>query len=338
MKRSSLVVLLSLFVLILLSACARDNLESNVSLEQFKTMAAKDLSQEEKPQQTMWDMALPVTDEGDYVLQSGDLVTITVFGIDELKSEVRINSRGFIALPLLERVEIQGLTAGEAEEKIETLLRKDYMQNPNVSLIIKEMAGQQITMVGALKLPGTFEIKSRKTILDLVALAGGLAPNAGNVAYVTRNLNDGQGNRVFLVDLYKLITKGQVDMNMPVRGGDIIFVPIAGIVSVDGAVRTPKTVYLNGKMTIDEAITAAGGLAKYADIEDIKLIRTMASGERAIVQLSMAEIQASSAPVFTLQENDMIYVEASGSRLLTTGVGASLGFMGTGVSYSSPEK
>lgn len=338
MKRSLLVVLLSLFTLLLLSACARDNLESNVSLTDFKKMAARDLSQAEKPQQTIWDIALPVTDEGDYVLQAGDLLTVSVFGIEELQAEVRINSRGFVSLPLLDRVMIQGLTAAEAEEKIEAILRENYIRNPYVTLIIKEMVGQQITMVGALKNPGTFEIKSRKTILDLVAMSGGLAADAGNVALVTRNMNEGKGSRVFRCDIHSLIRKGDVDMNMPVRGGDVIFIPKAGTVLVDGAVRDPKVVNLEGKMGIEEALSAAGGLAKYADLEDIKLLRTMASGERAIVQLTMADIQTANGPEFILQENDMIYVEASGSRMLVTGSGASLGFMGTGFSYSSPEK
>lgn len=318
-----------------LVSCAEDHLQSNVSLDDFKTSVRKEQETKSNKQQ-IWDYAIPVTDDGDYRLQTGDLLTIDVFGLKDLNATVRINSRGNVSLPLLNQVNLKGLTAAEAEEAIEAILRKDYMHDPHVTLIVKEMVGQQVTMVGALNHPGTFEIKSKKTILDIMALAGGLAQNASDVAYVTRNVNEGKEHKIFLVNLHQLITKGKVDMNIPVKGGDVIFVPEAGVVSIDGAVRKPGTVYLDGEMTVDEAIASAGGFAKYADLEDIKLIRVLESGKRQVVQLSMADVQGNVGRELYLREDDIVYVEASQSKVFSTGFGFNLGFMGTGVSFDSP--
>ena len=322
---------------LLFCSCAEDHHQSNISLEDFKQNVEKESVTKTRNHQ-IWDFAVPVTDDGDYRLHTGDLISITVFGIDELQAAVRINSRGNVSLPLLNQVVLKGFTAAGAEDKIEALLKEDYMHDPHVTVIIEEMVGQQVTMVGALKHPGTFEIKSKKTILDILALAGGRVENASDVAYVTRVGKKGEENKVFLVDLHQLINKGKVDMNMPVRGGDVIFIPEAGVVSIDGAVRRPGSVFLDGDMTISQAIAAAGGVAKYADLEDIKLIRVLSTGQREVVQLTMADIQSDSGRELLLKEEDIVYVEASGSKVFSTGFGFNLGFMGTGVSFDSPVK
>ncbi len=118
----------------------------------------------------------------------------------------------------------------------------------------------------------------------------------------------------------------------------MIFIPEAGVVSIDGAVRKPGSVFLEGEMTISQAIAAAGGVAKYADLEDIKLIRVLGTGQREVVQLTMADIQGDSGRELLLKEEDIVYVEASGSKVFSTGFGFNLGFMGTGVSFDSPLK
>ncbi len=319
----------------LLCSCASEHHKSNVSLNEFKKHVQEDKTQNTS-KRGIWDYAIPATEDGDYRLQTGDLVSISVFGIEELQATVRINSRGKVSFPLLNQISLKGLTATAAEERIEALLKEDYMYDPHVTVIIDEMVGQQVTMVGAVNHPGTFEIKSKKTILDILALAEGLDKNASDVAYVTRKDIDGKNNNVFLVDLHQLINKGKVDMNMPVKGGDVIFIPEAGVVSIDGAVRKPGTVYLEGEMTINEAIAAAGGLQEYADLDDIKLIRVLESGRRQVVQLALDEIQGNTGRELLLREDDIVYVEASGYKVFTSGFTFNLGFLGTGVKYDSP--
>lgn len=345
-----LIVLLCLF----LNGCARQQLQPTVTLEEFQQKTATEPEGGAKkflPEGNVA-MAQAMADQmesTDYVLGPGDLIVISVFESAELNTETRVSSRGDVSLPLLGRVHIEGLSASEAEKRIEEALLKDYMHSAHVSLFVKERMNQQITLVGAVKQPGTFETQSRKRLLEVLALAGGLGETAGDTAYVTRKDANGKDNRVFLVDLEALLTQGRVEMNMMIQGGDLIFVPESDMIQVDGAVRRPGSFKIDGEMTIDSAIASAGGLASYADEEDIKLIRKGKEGAREIVQITLAQINAMKQSQngsiqgqpwqeLLLRDGDVIFVEASGSRSFYSGVGFSIGFMGTGVSYTNPVK
>src|SRR5208337_1099834 len=74
----------------------------------------------------------------DYVIGEGDLLQVSIFEAQDLKSEGRVGARGFVSLPLLGAVEVQRLTTGEAEQKIEELYRAKYLQHPHVNIFVKE--------------------------------------------------------------------------------------------------------------------------------------------------------------------------------------------------------
>ncbi|MCL7488978.1 MAG: polysaccharide export protein [Desulfobulbaceae bacterium] len=342
----------ALLVMLLFTGCARQQLQPTISLEKFQEESARSVPPSSKkfiPQGNF--SAMPsLGDEGgitDYILGSGDLITITVFESDELNTETRISSRGDLAMPLLGRVHIEGLTASEAEKKIEQALTENFMHTAHVSLFVKERMNQQITLVGAVKQPGTFETQSRKRILEVLAFAGGLSQTAADTAYVTRKNKDNGTNQVYLVDLDALLTEGRVDMNMLIQGGDVIFIPESDMIQVDGAVRRPGSFKIDGEMTVDSAIASAGGLANYADEDDIKLIRKTREGKREIVQVSLDDIIAMKQnqnkdinndlwQELLLRDGDVIFVEASGARSFYSGVGFSIGFMGTGMTFKNP--
>ena len=351
MFRNVLIIFLITFVM---TGCARKQLQPTVSLEEFEQSAENTVDQSDAqyiPQGTFASAQSAVvgTNLTDYLLGAGDLMTISVYEEEKLNTEVRVSSRGEITMPLLGSVYVMGLTASEAEEKIERALEKDYMHQAHVSLFVKERVSQQITLVGAVQHPGTYETKATKRILEVLAMAGGLTSAAGDIAYVTRHKGDEKENQVFLVDIEELVENGRVDLNMFVQGGDVVFIPQCDVVQVDGAVWQPGAVKIDGKMTVDEAIAAAGGLAQYADDEDIKIIRKTQDGKRQIIQLSMDEVLSmkkkngsavkndlwNEHPLL-LQDGDVIFVEASGSRSFYSGVGFSLGFMGTGMTYKNP--
>jgi polysaccharide export outer membrane protein len=109
----------------------------------------------------------------DYRIGPQDLVEIQVYGVDSLRREVRVNSRGVISLALIGAVNIGGLTAQEAEEMLTAKYEKDYLRNPQVSVFIKEFTTQRITVEGAVGHPGVFPIKGQTTLLQAIAMAGG---------------------------------------------------------------------------------------------------------------------------------------------------------------------
>jgi polysaccharide export outer membrane protein len=109
----------------------------------------------------------------DYRIGPQDLLEIQVYGLEQLKRDVRVNSKGVVTLPLVGTLQIGGLTSQEAEEMIRAAYEKDYLRNPQVSLFIKEYTSQRITIEGAVNRPGVYPIKGQTSLLQAIAIAGG---------------------------------------------------------------------------------------------------------------------------------------------------------------------
>jgi polysaccharide export outer membrane protein len=334
-----------LFIILLgfiLGGCANEQFEANTDIEKFQEVSQK-IEQEksatsdnvQKPSAEV----LASADIGDYLLGPGDLLQITVFETQELNAAVRVSSRGVISLPLLGNVEVRNLTAAEAEEKIETALKVKYLQDPHVSIYIKEHVSKQITLVGSFKKPGTYDYVSKRKLLDVIAIAEGLSEKAGSAAYITRFDEKSKKNVNYFIDLDELVRKGNMAQNIMVMGGDVVFIPETGQCFVDGAVRKPGTYPLRNGMTITEVITLAGGLAGYADNDKIKLIRRVENGkERQVLNLSFNDLKGGVGDTLLIQDQDIVFAESSASGTLFSGSGFTLGFMGTGVSFTNPKK
>src|SRR5688500_4784491 len=112
----------------------------------------------------------------DYRIGAEDLLDVQVFGVDQLSRTVRVNSRGQVSLPLIGVIDVAGLSAQEAEASITRRLGESYLQNPQVSLFIKEYTTQRVTIEGAVQRPGIYPLRGPTTLLTSLAIAGGQAP------------------------------------------------------------------------------------------------------------------------------------------------------------------
>ncbi len=260
------------------------------------------------------------TEPKDYVLRTGDLLWITVFEAQELNTQARTGSSGTITLPLLGSLEVVGLTIREAARKIEDLYRAKYLQDPHVNIFVQEQHGRKITVVGAVKKPGTFEFPARRNLLDALALAEGLDEKAGRTIQVRRVADRPDNPNIFLVDLEELVKKGRTDLNMEIQGGDVIFVPEAGVVYVDGAVRKPGAYPIKKQMSVREAIVSAGGAASTAKLGDIKLVRFMGDGKREVIQLSVEGVNKGSTQTIEVQDRDVVFVETDSIKAFIYGL------------------
>jgi polysaccharide biosynthesis/export protein len=265
----------------------------------------------------------------DYAISSGDLVWVTIFEAQELNTQARAGSRGTITLPLIGPVEVVGLTTREAERKIEDLYRAKFLQDPHANIYVQEQHGRKITVVGAVKKPGTFEFPARRRLLDALALAEGLDEKAGRTIQVRRVADQPENTSIFLVDLEDLVKRGRTELNIEIKGGDVIFVPEAGVVYVDGAVKKPGSYPIKKQMSVNEAIVSAGGLATTAESGDIKLVRSANDGKREVIQLSYSEIQRASGRTLEVQDRDVIFVETNSLKALIYGVTIGLGPFGS---------
>ena len=109
----------------------------------------------------------------DYRIGPNDLMDVEVFGVPDLKRTIRVNSSGQISLAMVGSVVVAGLSAQAAEELIAKKYSEKYLQNPQVSLFIREFTSQRITLEGAVAKPGIYPITGQVTLLRALALAGG---------------------------------------------------------------------------------------------------------------------------------------------------------------------
>ena len=139
----------------------------------------------------------------DYRIGPSDLLEIQVFGIDNLKREVRVNSRGAISLPLVGTVTVGGLTGEEAETLIAEKYGKDYLQDPQVSVFIKEYTSQRITLEGAIAKPGIYPIRGDTSLMQAIAIGGGQGqlPDLHEVLVYRR---EGGEKKIYTYDLDKI--------------------------------------------------------------------------------------------------------------------------------------
>lgn len=109
----------------------------------------------------------------DYRVGPNDLLDIDIFGVPDLKRTVRVNSSGMVSLPLVGQLSLLGLTGQQAEERIAAVYSEKYLQNPQVSVFIKEFTTRRITIEGAVARPGIYPVTGQLTLLRALALAGG---------------------------------------------------------------------------------------------------------------------------------------------------------------------
>lgn len=270
----------------------------------------------------------------DYILGQGDLLQVTVFESSDLNASVRVGARGFITLPLIGSVEVKGLSARAAEQKIENLYKQKYIQNPHVNVFVKEQQGAKVTVLGAVKKPGTYDFPARRHLMDVLAMAEGLDDKAGKMVQVKRT-GEGVGQpQTFVIDMEALVKGGRSDLNLEIRKGDVVFVPEAGMVYVDGAVQKPGNYPIKGNMSVQEAVVAAGGLTSTADRGKVKLIRCGDDGKPEIVSLDENNVSSAGMRSLKLKDRDVVFVETSTLRAMVYGL--NLSFMGFGVGYNPP--
>ncbi|MEW6144678.1 MAG: polysaccharide biosynthesis/export family protein [Thermodesulfobacteriota bacterium] len=276
------------------------------------------------------------TSPDDYLIGPADLLEINVFESKELTTTVRVSSRGDITVPLLNNVNVDGLTARDAEVKIENLLRSgDYIDNPHVSVFVKEHKSKVVAVMGYVNKPGNYELLGKQSLLDVLASAEGLSDKAGTTVLVTRADNNG-GKSSYLVDLDKVVSGNGADMDLDIQPGDLVYVPEAANVFVEGAVTKPGAYPINqGKTTLSEAIVMAGGVASYADKSDIKLIHHTDSGRKEIVEVDLNSIHEGGAEDPLLNEKDAVIVGASGIKKFFYGLQFNIWGLG-GVGYNPP--
>jgi polysaccharide biosynthesis/export protein len=157
----------------------------------------------------------------EYRIGPSDLLSVAVFQVEDLGREVRVNNAGQVSLPLIGTVPVAGLTVDEIEHAIAARYAQRYLQDPQVSVFVKEFASQRVTVGGAVDKPGIFPITSRMTLLQSIALAGGLDEVASHDNVLV--FRSAGGQRVFARFDIDAIQSGQ-QADPELMGEDVVVV------------------------------------------------------------------------------------------------------------------
>ena len=315
----------------LLAGCAgpRDRGDENMNLDEFQAQYQSETDLEDLNQQLL-SMAVNV-DSGDgvYRLGPGDEITIDVFGVEDLSGNFRIDGMGRVSLPLIGNVEISGYTLAETEDVLEEQYAEEYLRNPQITVSVMEFRSQQFTAVGAVSQPRVYNTQRKITLIEALAMAGGLGENAGPLVYLTdrvRNPETGElGTRSLAIPVEEL-TQGRPEVNVVLGESALVNVPPAGSVFVEGAVESPGVYRSRGGTTILKAIAMAGGLTFAAKRNTITVLRRDPdSGEWQQQTVAMDDIRASPDSDIALADGDIVVVDQGAVRTAWIGFWEGLG-------------
>jgi polysaccharide biosynthesis/export protein len=240
----------------------------------------------------------------------GDTLHVQVYDTPEMEQRARVTDAGDIPLSFVGDVKVVNMTPGQAAKVIEQrLVASAIMLHPQVTVRVDLYATQNVTVMGQVIKPGAYETDTRRKVIEVLALAGGLTDLADRHITVERH---GDPDHKFDY-YYSNIAGTALDDDPMVYPGDTVIVPKVAVVYILGDVLKPGGYPVNtnnSKMTVLEAISLAGSANHTAAVGKSKLVRRTPSGVQEI-DLPVNAIQKGQKPDIALMPDDVVYVPFS---------------------------
>ena len=292
-----------------------------------------------------------IASEKDYRISAGDVIQLQIEDAPELSYYYRVNSSGYIEIPVLGLVEAQSKTTFELARLIAKGLREgEYLNAPNVLVTINQYNSQTFLIQGSVRTPGVYQTEGRPSLLTMIGLAGGLTVDHGSTAFILRpnktkrpapeadtqmsSLEDqtpdpdqstqtrtsGSASTPGADPDYDLIKvnlgalyRGQFDQR--VEPGDIINIPRADVFFVTGEVKSPGSFTLKEGTTLRQAVSLAQGLTFNAKSAQGVIFREdLALGSRQEIKVDIGAVMRGKKEDILLQANDVIIVPNSRTK------------------------
>src|SRR5437763_8932397 len=222
-------------------------------------------------------MAAGMAGAAEVLLGPGDVVKASVYGSPDLSVETRVSESGTLTFPLLGDVQVGGLSVPQAEKKIGGLLEKGgYLKKAQVNLLITSMTSQQVSVLGQVNRPGRYPVDGPRKVLDLLAVAGGVGPEGSDMVTLVRNRNGNVTRQT--IDVVDMVRKGELNRDYEVSPGDIIFVERAPRAYITGESNRPGAFRLERAMTVQQALSAGGGLTQRGTQRGLRIGRCATDG------------------------------------------------------------
>jgi polysaccharide biosynthesis/export protein len=245
------------------------------------------------------------------LIGQGDELEITVYGAPDLSQHTHVNASGNISMPLIGSVHIAGLTSSEAEGAIENRLRQDHIINdPQVSLFVKEYTNSEISVAGEVAKPGSYSVLGPHRLFDVLQAAGGPTERATNTVVISHRGQNQATTYTFSKDPAEMATS-----NVDLQPGDTVVVPRAGIAYVLGEVNKPGGYVMNstGGVTVLQLVAVAGGTTHLASAGKTRLLRKTNTGFQE-QQIDLKKLLRGRIHDVPVQNEDILYVPINGVK------------------------
>lgn len=298
--------------------------------------------------------------EMEYHIGPGDVITMTLVGRTDVFGEARtitITDNPIITLPLIGAIRVHGKTAQQLEDELRQAY-SEFITGPIPVVTIDTFFYNQVSVLGAVRDSGRYELEFGDTLVDVIFKAGGLTfgGRSGGMAparylkvyrdkltpldraelsleeLLEKVTEDGRiiTRDEIIVPIEQLILQGQLDYNIPLMPNDIVYIPPAGSVIVHGRVSQPGITFMGPNLRVLSAvITEAGGL-RYSASSRAEIVRTYADGSQETFFLNMRRILRRSDVDFYMQDGDQVFTYVHPVRdvleWLGNLFGASIGF------------
>jgi polysaccharide biosynthesis/export protein len=262
----------------------------------------------------------------DYVIGPEDMLTLEVMNVPELKETVRVENDGTIPVRLLGHVKAAGLTTSQLRTDLEKEWGESYLEDPKVSVYLVEFHSRPVSVIGAVAKPGLYQLAGPRTLVEVLAMAGGLAtkPNpAGRYLYVTRKegfddlqLAEGMEQTApdqIEIDLKQLVQSRDPALNIKMKPFDIVSVSKAGIIYVIGAVKRPGGFVMEDRerVTVLQALSLAEGTGPYAKKSAARIVRQGENGSRQEIHVDLGKVVKGTGADVEMAANDILIVPDS---------------------------
>ena len=219
-------LLVSLSVCVGLASCTGQRYSSSRTIQKTAPAKTPPKLASAPPPQTGTGRPVTAPVLTDYQIQPLDTIQINVFSEPDLSVKVRVSAKGTINYPLLNSVQIGGLTVTEAESLLKQRLGRDFLVNPQVSVLVERANSRRVFLLGQVRSPGAIEFPADEglTILQAIARAGGFTPIAApNRVSIIRS-EDGTEKKI-TVNVTAIINSGDKSKDLQLRPDDVIAVP-----------------------------------------------------------------------------------------------------------------
>jgi polysaccharide export outer membrane protein len=275
---------------------------------------------------------------GGYMIGVGDILDIHVTDEDRVSGRYQVDQDGKLSLPLLSgALPAAGTSTFDLSNRLrEELKKQDILRDPSVTVLIVRGMTQNVSVLGAVMRPGTYPVEKPTTVMDLISLAGGLAPNAGGTATVSHQADSRvpamvnasvttsnavvstNNESIVSINLTTLMSSKDPAANVTIHPGDVLTINTAPVVFVVGAVTRPGAFTVQdakSRMTVLQAVAMAEGTTSVASLGKTIIVRQSSNdAERKEIPVDLKQVMRGKEKDEVLEANDILFVPESGLK------------------------